>query len=115
MARAIQRGAPALSRRAVLAAALARRFPPLRLAASLRPGLGPLLTGLLFGLGSRRLFTLFRRLRPRRRHRLVPPRRGGGRRHRCRRVQPLPPSRTRAAALPKKPWRQRPTNFSPPV
>src|SRR2546425_11292836 len=94
MARAIQRGAPALSRRTVLAAALARRFPPLRLAASLRPGLGPLLTGLLFGLGSRRLFTLFRRLRPRRRHRLVPPPRGGGGGPRGPGDQPPPPSAT---------------------
>src|SRR2546428_7490216 len=100
MARAIQRGAPALSRRAVLAAALARRFPPLRLAASLRPGLGPLLTGLLFGLGSRRLFTLFRRLRPRRRHRLAPPPRGGGRGAPGPRVPPLPPCRDTPSVRP---------------
>src|SRR3989442_10099046 len=103
MARAIKRGAPALSRRPVLAAALARRFPPLRLAASLRPGLGPLLTGFLFGLGSRRLFTLLRRLRPRRRHRLVPPPRGGGRRHRGRRVHSPPHSRNRPPCPPQKP------------
>src|SRR2546429_1655799 len=98
MARAIQRGAPALSRRAVLAAALARRFPPLRLAASLRPGLGPLLTGLLFGLGSRRLFTLFRPLRPRRRHRLLPPPPGGGAGPPCPRGSRVPHIRSRAHA-----------------
>src|ERR1700704_5766187 len=39
MARAIQRGAPALSRRIVLAAALLRRLPPFGLAAPLCLGL----------------------------------------------------------------------------
>src|SRR5438046_5812612 len=64
MARAIQRGAPALSCRSVLAAALPRRLPPLRLAAPLRPGFGPLLAGLLLRLGSRQLSPLLRPLRP---------------------------------------------------
>src|SRR2546430_6219679 len=77
MARAIQRGAPALSRRTVLAAALPRRFPPLRLAAPFRPGLGPLLTSPLFCLGSRRLFPFLRPPSPRARHPLRPPPRRG--------------------------------------
>src|SRR5437667_157157 len=63
-----------------LAATLPCRLLPLRLAASLRPGLGPLLARLLLGLGSRRLLPFLRRLRPGRRHRLIPHRRRG-RRH----------------------------------
>src|SRR2546426_1925542 len=106
MARAIQRGAPALSRRSVLAAALPRRLPPLRLAAPLRPGLRPLLAGLLLRLGSRRLSPLLRRLRPRRRHRLVPHRRRSGRRHGCRRVHTPHHPRGTPAALRKNRWRE---------
>src|SRR5213594_1569888 len=77
--RAIQEALPRTDAEGSLAATLLCRLFPLRLAA-LRPGLGPLLARLLFGLGSRRLLPFLRGLRPGRRHRLIPHRRGG-RRH----------------------------------
>src|SRR5690242_357337 len=77
--RAIQEALPRTDAEGSLAATLPCRLFPLRLAA-LRPGLGPLLARLLFGLGSRRLLPLLGGLRPGRRHRLIPHRRGG-RRH----------------------------------
>src|SRR6266567_1972641 len=80
--RAIQEALPRTDAEGSLAATLPCRLLPLRLAASLRPGLGPLLARLLLGLGSRRLLPFLRRLRPGRRHRLIPHRRGGRRVHR---------------------------------
>src|SRR2546428_13900301 len=78
--RAIQEALPRTDAEGSLAATLLCRLLPLRLAASLRPGLGPLLARLLLGLGSRWLLPFLRRLRPGRRHRLIPHRRRG-RRH----------------------------------
>src|SRR3989449_10871729 len=75
--RAIQEALPRTDAEGSLAATLPCRLLPLRLAASLRPGLGPLLARLLLGLGSRRLLPFLRRLRPGRRHRLIPHRRRG--------------------------------------
>src|SRR5216683_3584813 len=77
--RAIQEALPRTDAEGSLAATLLCRLFALGLAA-LRPGLGPLLARLLFGLGSRRLLPFLRGLRPGRRHRLIPHRRGG-RRH----------------------------------
>src|SRR5216117_2790914 len=78
--RAIPEALPRTDAEGSLAATLPCCLLPLRLAASLRPGLGPLLARLLLGLGSRRLLPFLRRLRPGRRHRLIPHRRRG-RRH----------------------------------
>src|SRR2546426_12533908 len=78
--RAIPEALPRTDAEGSLAATLPGRLLLLRLAAPLRPGLGPLLARLLLGLGSRRLLPFPRRLRPGRRHRLISHRRGG-RRH----------------------------------
>src|SRR3989442_9164646 len=88
--RAIQEALPRTDAEGSLAATLLCRLFPLRLAA-LRPGLGPLLARLLFGLGSRRLLPFLRGLRPGRRHRLIPHRRGGRPHRGGPRVQPVPP------------------------
>src|SRR6266850_4009072 len=76
--RAIQEALPRTDTAGSLAATLPGRLLPFRLA-PLRPGLGPLLADFLFGLGSRRLLPFLRRLRPGRRHRLIPHWRGGWR------------------------------------
>src|SRR5882762_10123912 len=78
--RAIQEALPRTDAEESLAATLLCRLLPLCLAAPLRPGLGPLLARFLLGLGSRRLLPFLRRLRPGRRHRLIP-HRCGRRRH----------------------------------
>src|SRR4029077_10398562 len=77
--RAIQEALPRTDAEGSLATTLLCRLFPLRLDA-LRPGIATLLASLLFGLGSRRLLPLLGGLRPGRRHRLIPHRRGG-RRH----------------------------------
>src|SRR2546428_7351124 len=96
--RAIQEALPRTDAEGSLAATLLCGLVPLRLAA-LRPGFGPLLARLLFGLGSRRLLPFLRGLRPGRGHRLIPLRRGGRRHGGCRRVHRLHHPRASPAAL----------------
>src|SRR5258708_2340615 len=92
--RAIQEALPRTDAEGSLAATLLCRLFALGLAA-LRPGLGPLLARLLFGLGSRRLLPFLRGLRPGRRHRLIPHRRGGRRGEPISAPPPQPPTQTK--------------------